>query len=357
MGSLSSWAVTGDPDAGAGAPGIDLAPTRTARHTGGVRWPTGMASLVASAMIATADAAPSDTWRDLLEPHAAEVEALLTHARQALRTVTDEVLPSDAEWAVDARLRYVRDARALMRHARSLSPAQPEVLELLGRAADELGDTAEALDALTAHVRVRGPERASPDVLGRLGALHLRTGQADAALRYLRLAQRPLRADTAPALVHLATALTTRGEIAAAIDTLRGVMPAQPPSFYSHELTLVAFALAVLYDRDEQRTAALEVLAPMRATLEHAFGAQVRAALAPLRFTPAEDQHYYLALLYEVQSQDVEARAAWALYAASGAPPWRARALAHIHDLDRRHRAAARPAASPPARIRRTVAP
>ncbi len=145
--------------------------------------------------------------------------------------------------------------------------------------------------------------------------------------------------------------------IAAAIDTLRGTLPARPPSFHSHELTLVAFALAVLYDRDEQRTAALEVLEPMRATLPHAFGAQVRAALAPLRLPPAEHQHDDLALRSERQGQDVEARAAWALDAARGAPPWRARSLAHIHDLDRRHRATARPEASPPDRIRRTVVP
>ena len=84
-----------------------------------------------------------------------------------------------------------------------------------------------------------------------------------------------------------------------------------------------------------------------------------------MRFAPAEDRHYFYGLLYESAGNYVEARAEWALYAASGESPWRARALDHIHAIDAQRTAPkAKPAAAttavpPPAPpvIRRRVRP
>jgi len=56
--------------------------------------------------------------------------------------------------------------------------------------------------------------------------------------------------------------------------------------------------------------------------------------IASLRFSPAEDQHYYQGLLYEAMDHYVEARASFALYAASGDTPWRDRALDHVRAID-----------------------
>lgn len=289
----------------------------------------------------------SDFWRDIVEPHADRVRAIVRNARLAMK-IADEALQTDAEWAVDQRMRYFEDAYGMLRHARALAPENADVLALLGRAADELGHTDQAIEALEACARVRGPDQTSPDVLGRLGAIQLRLGQRDAALRWLRRAQGPLRAETAEPLVHLANALAAGGEIAAAVDALTNALPAHAISYYSNEVTLVAFSLALLYDRDEQRGQAFEILDRMKASLQRSFGAQVQSALAPMRFAPAEDQHYYQALLYEALDQYVEARAAWALYAASGDAPWRARALDHIRAIDQalaaRGRGAPRPA-------------
>ena len=122
--------------------------------------------------------------------------------------------------------------------------------------------------------------------------------------------------------------------------------------YYSTEAALVAFALAVQYDRDEQHGAAFEVLDRMQtraAGPDGDAGADVSSRRCGSR--PAEDQHYYLGLLYEAVGNYTEARAEWALYAAAGDLPYRGRALDHIAAID-----ALRRAAGPQRRSSRRVA-
>lgn len=293
-----------------------------------------------------------DFWGEVIEPHGAEVGKLVQKARQAIKTA-DDALQSDAEWAVEQRMRYYEDAYGLMRYARKLSPENTDVLAVLGRAADEIGKTRVAIDAYETAAKLLGPDKVTADISGRLGAIYLRMGDRDAAIRTLRLAQTGsiARSETAQALVHLANALAARGEVPAAVDVLVNAMPPSLSGYYSYELTLVTFALGVIYDRDEQRSAAFEVLDRMKNALSTQFGQQVQTSLAMLRYAPAEDQHYYLGLLYEIQGQYVEARAEFATYAASGDTPWRSRALAHVHDIDEQRRAqkpAPKATATPP---------
>jgi len=289
-----------------------------------------------------------DFWRDVVEPHAEEVKKILNAARNGIR-IADDALQSDAEWAVEQRLRYFQDAYGMLRHARRLSPDNLEVLALLGRAADELGKTRQAIEALEMAMQITGPDKANPEVVGRLGSIYLRLGERDTALRWLRLAQGPLKAESAQALAHLANALAARGEVTAAVDTLLNALPPNNMSFYSHELTLASFTLAMIYDRDEQRSAAFTVLDRMKSALQQSFGTQVQNVLATMRFAPAEDQHYYQGLLYEAMDQYTEARAAFALYAASGDTPWRDRALDHVRAIDaHRKHPPATPKVTPP---------
>jgi tetratricopeptide (TPR) repeat protein len=276
------------------------------------------------------DPGASTLWREIIEPHGARVAALLSRARTAMGKL------ADAEGvAPERRLRHVSDAYGMLRYARKLSPDNPEVLGLLGAAADELGKTRQAIDALEACVRVQGPERAGAEVTGRLGTIYLRLGKLDDAVRWLRHAQGPISADNHAAVaVHLATALAARGEMAGAIDVLASSLPQQPSSSFTDPVTLVSFALAVHYDRDEQRGAAFEILDRMQAALQQELGSFVHRALADLRFAPAEDEYYYHALLYEALGAYTEARAEWALYAAVPDAPWRLRALEHVRALD-----------------------
>jgi tetratricopeptide (TPR) repeat protein len=298
-----------------------------------------VSAIVVMTTLAAADpsrppAARTEFWREVIEPHGDEVKTLVTNARAAMKIV-DDVMVADSEWAVSHRMRYFEDAYRLLRYARTRSPDNPEVLAALGRAADELGDTPQATAALEACLRIVGPDRVPPEVAGRLGSIYLRRGELDAAIRVLRLAQGgALRPETAHPLVYLATALALRGEMSAAIDLLSNALPTRQVPYQSQEIILIKFTLAMLYDRDEQRSAAFAVLESLQLTLQDSFGQQIRNSIATLRFAPAEDQLYVTGLLYEAQNQYVEARAQFALYAASEPIAWRERALAHVHALD-----------------------
>jgi tetratricopeptide (TPR) repeat protein len=295
------------------------------------------ASPVGAKPAAPVVAETGDFWREVIEPNGDQVKALIVKARTAMQQPDNAAITSDSDWAVDQRMRFYRDAFNLLRAARKLSPDNTEVLAMLGRAADEIGKTREAIDALEACVRVLGPDKSGTEVTGRLGAIYLRLGDRDAAVRWLRYAQGPINT-TSVALVHLANALAARGEITAAIDTLQNAIGTQAIGYYGSDVTIVAFTLAVIYDRDEQRAAAFETLDHMQATLQQQYSQQLQNELGKLRFAPAEDQHYYLGLLYESLGHYTEARAEWALYAASGDSPWRGRALDHITSIDKQRR-------------------
>jgi len=290
------------------------------------------------------DPATSDLWREVIEPHSVTVTAILGQARTAIAKAGEST--DDDDDAIDRGARYLGQAYGMLRYARKLSPENTDVLSLLGTTADELGKTRQAIDALEACVRIAGPERAGAEVIGRLGMIALRLGKLDDAIRWLRYVQSPLAdVDSAVALVHLATALAARGNMAQAIEALTNALPAQA-SYFPDPLTLVSFALAVHYDRDEQRAAAFGVLDRMQGALQLELGPFTQRALATMRFAPAEDEYYYQALLYEALGDYTEARAEWLLYAGVNDAPWRRRALDHVAAIDAQRRASAARAAA-----------
>jgi hypothetical protein len=275
-----------------------------------------------------------DFWRALLEPHGNEVRRIVQIATQEVAQ-GDLALNGDFDPTAQLRVRYYRDAYGMLRYARRLAPENVDVLRLLGQTADELGKTREALDAFETAVLLVGPEQAGPATTGRLGAIYLRLGRIDDAVRYLRYAQGPIVVSqglTAVTLVHLSNALAARGDMGAAIDVLANNVPTNAP-YYGTEIALASFALAVQYDRDEQRGAAFDVLDHMQTQLTTSFGSTVQSGLMMMRFAPAEDQHYYQGLLYEVMGNYSEARAEWLAYAEASLP-YRARALEHVAAID-----------------------
>lgn len=307
-----------------------------------VRWAGLLLLLVAS----LADARPRryrptpppapDLWERAIDPGGAVAHTLLEKAREAINRPERGM---ESEWAVDQRATFYRVAYNILREARRLSPNHAEVLALYGQVADELGKTREAIDALEAAVKLEGPDKANVDVTGRLGALELRLGNTDAAIRWLRYAQAGTSLmGNVEWIVYLATALAQRGEILAATETLDRVMPASIP-YFNPEAAMVAFALAVLYDRDEQRGNAFTVLDRMQGNLNSMYATQLQQQLLRFEFIPGEDRNYYLGLFYESLGDYTEARAAWSLYAASGDTPWRARALDHVTAIDAQRRA------------------
>lgn len=273
-------------------------------------------------------------WRDIAEPHKDEVDAIVAKARAALAQAEVAML-AEYDPTGENHQKLYRELYGMLRYARRLAPDNLEVLRIYAHVADATGKTRQAMDALHAAIDLVGPDKAGAEVTGRLGAIYLRLGQLDDAIRYLRLAQGgQLTSVTAQALLHLSSALAQRGQTNEAIDVLADALPQNPP-YYSTEMQLVAFALAVAYDRDDQRTAAVETLEHLRAALQEQWGVMVQAALAPMRFAPADDQQYYRALLLEATDNYADARTEWALYAANHGR-YAARALDHVVAIDKR---------------------
>lgn len=273
----------------------------------------------------------------MVSPHGVRVYRLLAKAR-SLGSGRDSGL--------------IREDRAiyqqiylLMKRASELAPQDLEVLALLGEAADELGKTAEATAAFESAIQIGGVDKVDADVVARLGGIYLRAGDRDTALRWLRQVPGPTSAPRNNALVHLASALSSRGELTAAIDTIKSVVPTTP-SFGARDTSLLSFTLAVLYDRDDQPSAAFEVIDRMQRDLQTGYAENLRTELARFRFAPVEDEHYYRALFYESLGHYPEARVEWMHYA-NCKGGWRTRALDHVAAIDRGKRAA-EPAAQPP---------
>jgi tetratricopeptide (TPR) repeat protein len=274
-------------------------------------------------------------WRDMLWPHKDEVEQILVKVRIAVMNA-DMGISGDYDPTGLERMRFYREIYGPLRYARRLAPQNIEVLRLLGLVADEQGKTREAIEALQAAIALVGPDKAGPEITGRLGIINLRLGKVDDAIRYLRAAQGPVvpsQPITAHVLVHLSTALAMRGQMSEAIDVLANNVQANA-QYYPNELALVTFALAVQYDRDEQRGAAFDILDKMQNTLQGQLAQTASYGLATMRFVPAADRHYYYGLLYEASGNLSEARAEFALYAAAGDQPYRRRALEHVTSID-----------------------
>jgi tetratricopeptide (TPR) repeat protein len=289
----------------------------------------------------------TDIWHELVDPHSAEVnEITLLVQAQVIAPIDAGYSAFDSDVSSDQRERVLRVALGKLKYARKLAPENTQVLGLLGRVADELGNTRQALEALQMAYDLDGPAKVDPEVPALLGEIYLRLGEGDEAIRYLRLAESgAVPARNGEAAIALSTALALRGEMSDAIDVLVTAI--------GHNSDLTAdewgpmFALAVQYDRDDERAAAFETLDKLQNSLaDSSYGQSIQTWISTTRFTPAEDEHYYSALFYESLDHYPEARAEWSLYAASGGA-FRVRALQHVAAIDAERRAGKPKATTP----------
>ena len=271
-------------------------------------------------------------WLDVAQPHHDEVASLLERCEAGVKVFDEADTPPPA----NARRAAMHEIEGVLRYARTLEPDSTEVLRLLARVADEAGDAREEASALHALVALVGEEHAGADALDRIGVAAIDAGRLDEAVHVLRIAQGPVEISepaSAPVLVHLATALALAGRTGDAIDVLANEVSSNQ-AFDPTEQMIVAFALAVQYDRDEQRGAAFDVVDRMKVSLGDQLGTSLEASLARIRFAPAEDERYYRALMDEVVGDYSEARTEWLLYAADEGARYRRRALDHARALD-----------------------
>jgi tetratricopeptide (TPR) repeat protein len=292
-------------------------------------------TVLSSTVAYGAPPAHREIWREIVDPHGAEVAAILVRVHDDFRQADE---PPDLDPGGTQRARFYRDALGMLHYARKLAPENIGVLQAVAHAAERLGNTREAIEALETALQIGGIDDAAPGVIAPLGALYLRLGRVEDAIRVLRAARAPLTADSeaTTAIVYLADALSTRGDLTEAIDVLVNALPSN--AMYSRlDVPMLSLALAVAYDRDEQPSAAFEVLEHLQNRLSSQLGPTLQNELAGLELAPIEDQHYYAGLLYEVQGSYVDARAEWAMYAAMNGR-FRARALQHIAEIDAQSR-------------------
>lgn len=288
---------------------------------------------------------PADFWSRVLHPHAREVGETLQQLEIALRQLDDPYGATDR-----SRVELVRNGVRMARYARTLDPRDPDVVYFGGAFADAAGRALEAERLLSLYLRDAPAGARRADALVRIGRIALRQGRAAAAVDLLRQAAAQVsdRFTMVRARIALAHAYEATGDVGAAVATLRELneqvpLDGDPASVAGH------VALAVIYDRDQQITAAFDVLVRLRTAMDSEY---VRLADDALRAFPppfAIDVHYYRALVYETWPYlTVEAHRSWRAYEAGGGPPdLAARAAAHRQALERVLEAERRPPPRP----------
>jgi tetratricopeptide (TPR) repeat protein len=260
---------------------------------------------------------PADFWSEALHPNSQRVAELVMQLEAMLRQLDDPYGATDR-----TRIEMVREGNRLARQARQLDPDDLDALYFSGAFADAAGRALDAERVLTEYTRRAALEARRADALVRLGRIALRQGRVDEAVAQLRQASAQFsdRFTMVRSRIALAHALEAQGDIGAAVATLIALTEAlpldgDPASVAAH------VALAVIYDRDEQLTAAFDVLLRLRTAMDSEY---VRLADDALRAFPpplAIDLHYYRALVYETWPYlTAEAARAWRAYEVGGAP-------------------------------------
>lgn len=297
---------------------------------------------------APAAKAPNDEfWREVVAPHGDEIAEIITSSRQGFQQATQYVM-YDYDPTGENRAKMLDEVYGHLRYARRLDPNQQEVLLLLGQVAEESGRANAAIEALTTYIgNLDADENVPPEAEYRLGRAYMRLGRWDDAGRHLRGAMSQGATAGAPtlALAYLGSTLMSSGRLAEAIDLLR---PAEAfPNYWNADAMNTVFTLAVAYDRDEQISAAFQLIEGMQNQLQQSYVNTTHQALLQLVFVPAYDQHYFLGLFYESLGYLQEARTEWLLYAQIEDAPYRARANDHVEAIDTLLAAALKQAGKP----------
>lgn len=291
---------------------------------------------------ARAGAAPGDDarptiWARAADPqgvHGREVAEILALARQ-LYTNASRPMGSAADEAV--RKRLLDDARGMLGYATRLMPDHMEVVALLAQVEEASGRETQAL---ALYQKVMDSKDPIPgDVCVRHGLLLVRVNQLEQGVQALRacvdlpvqLSLHSANSARTVALVHLANLYADQGRITAATSLLGHYTSAASPDL------LAMFALAVVYDKDEQISRAWATLDTLKSQQQRILTMTLVRSLEPLAFVPAADRHYYLALLYEAGDYLAEARQEWHNYLRNrDQSRYARRARQHIEAIDAR---------------------
>ena len=290
-----------------------------------------------------AAAKPGTFWERAIDPHGADLRVIRTKVEKNLARATDASLRPTLlgdTVPLDDRVRrtLLIDALGMLRYGLSLAPEDPWMLERAGFAAARLGRLQQARTLLTRYMRLEAAKRIAASTHARLGRIHARLREWDAAVIQLRIslelaASRP--DSRAQAVVTLAGIYMHQQRLADAIALVMGELrgPAVMRGVYSGE-PIVQLTLAVAYDRDEQRARANTVLTKMKQRGQLALSLLQQPVFNASTYAPIIDRHYFAALIYEAAGHSADARTEWLNYASSADARYRRHAQAHVADLD-----------------------
>lgn len=300
------------------------------------------------------EAPPPGFWDRAVDPHGAERKAILAATKEILGHVraTDDSSAASATARARAaaeRTRILRDARGMLRYALAREPDHPELLHRAAEVADATGRSADAVAlyrrSIAAHRRGAGPH-------AELANLHARRGELDDAIHQYRVAlaaSASTRSGPGDVYIALASVYMAAGKCDEAIALLQTFRRVTRRYYRDH---FIQFALAVAYDRDGQVSKAHNVLSKIsnQRNLIDDFLRRSRGWMSDIDLATPLDVHYFNALLFETTGMLEEARTEWLQYARSGPEArYRARALAHVRELDRRLRDQTRRGGNPEA--------
>ncbi len=271
-------------------------------------------------------------WRWLANPHGREIQVILTKAeanRQLARGIT--MFSYQGTFQADGlreRHRALRDALGMLRYARKLDPDNRPVLIAIADTAAMLRRSDVAIDALESLLALAATDQTAPIAQhAALGVHYAQRRQWEKSATHLEIGiSAGANAHTSGGFSY-ALVQMQRGRLSETIDFLLNIPHANGTNYQ--------LALAVAYDRNDEEGRASAILNQLRTSQALASTLTQSGGNDSLIYTPAEDLHYFRALVYESSGHLAEARAEWLGYVRTDENArYRERALRHIQDID-----------------------
>lgn len=281
---------------------------------------------------ADTDAKPEQNfWERVLITKDREIADALSHAKDLYQSAQRAVQSEDEE---TLRRRMLREARGMLAFALRLRPEHREVLERMAMVEEASGRVAQAIGYYEQVYARTNKDPMSGDACVRFGLLLARADQHRRAIEVLQrcmnmhAAGGPLtRALRSSGLINLSNLYAAEGQLEEAIELLERER-------VGRQTGILAFALVVLCDKDQQINRAFELLQYQR-HMDERFVLTLIRELGAMPMVPAEDRHYFTALLLEARGSLPEAREEWHHYIRSrhGAR-YAERARQHLEAID-----------------------
>lgn len=270
-------------------------------------------------------------WQRVLVTRDREVEDALSHANELYQGTRRAVQDADDE---ALRERMLGDARGMLVYALHLQPDNQTALETMAMVQEASGRTTAALVYYKAAFRRTDRTPMSTEACVMYGVLLARTGQRARAMDVLRRCVNLNNPLELVANVSRTTGLLALSNLYAAEGRLEDAIELLVRERAERETGILAFALAVLCDKDSQLNRAFELLNYQR-QMDERFTLTLARELGTHKFVPTDDHHYFTALLLEARGSLPEAREEWHHYIRSADNArFVARARQHIEAID-----------------------